>query len=50
MFRNYNGKLVKVNKFNFKNEKEYYVYLLKHKYNTVLKSNEDIIDNIIFTK
>ena len=48
MFRNYNGKLVKVNKFNFKSEKDYYVYLLKKKYNVVLKNNESVVDNIIF--
>ena len=48
MFRNYNGKLVKVNKFNFKSEKDYYIYLLKEKYNIVLKNNESIVDNIVF--
>lgn len=48
MFRNYNGKLIKVNKFNFKSEKDYYVYLLKQKYNVVLKNNESVVDNIVF--
>lgn len=48
MFRTYNGKLMKINKFSFKSEKDYYVYLLKKKYNVVLKNNESIVDNIVF--
>lgn len=47
MFRTYNGDIKKINKYNFKNEKEYYTYFLKQKYNVVIKNDCSIESKII---
>ena len=44
MIRTLNGKLVKINKNNFKNDYDYYRYLWKQKYNIKINNQEKIKD------